>query len=227
MLLYQHVKMTGCKRQNFKEERIMKIVFASWNPKKAEEIQRMAPKGIEILCLKDIPEAMGIPQVEESGSTFLENALLKAHYWADKLKMPIIAEDSGICINALNGYPGVFTKRCIEQLCPNSEVNEDNPNLLYPLLLKLIADRGEHNTEAYWISSIAFIYGDIELKEEGRVKGNMCECAGERVFGFDQYFKPKGYTKTLSEMTLSEKDSVSPRFDAFSKIMAHFFKIFL
>ena len=203
----------------------MKIVFASWNSKKAEEIQHMAPKGIEIVCLKDIPEAAGIPQVEESGSTFLENALIKADYWAAKLKMPVLAEDSGICISALNGYPGIYTKRCIEQLCPGSNVNTDNPDELYPLLLKLMAESGNVSTEAYWFSSIALVYGNIELKAEEKVKGNMCERAGERVFGFDQYFKPKGYNRTLAEMTLDEKEHVSPRFDAFCKIMAQFFKL--
>lgn len=91
------------------------IVFASCNPKKTEEMQRMAPDNIKIVCLKDIPEAANLPQAEENGTTFLENATIKAKYWAEKLKMPVIAEDSGIEIDALDGYPGVYTKRCLEK----------------------------------------------------------------------------------------------------------------
>ena len=75
------------------------IVFASWNPKKAAEIQRMAPEDIKIVCLKDIPEAANVPQAEETGTTFLENATIKAKYWAEKLNMGVLAEDSGIVID--------------------------------------------------------------------------------------------------------------------------------
>ena len=69
----------------FKEGRKVQIIFASWNSKKAAEIQRMAPKGVEVICLKDIPEAQGMPQAEETGVTFMENAQIKARYWAKKL----------------------------------------------------------------------------------------------------------------------------------------------
>ena len=78
------------------------IVFASLNPKKAAEIQRMAPEDIEVVCLKDIPEAANVDQADENGATFMENATIKAKYWAEKLNMPVLAEDSGIVIDALN-----------------------------------------------------------------------------------------------------------------------------
>ncbi len=79
----------------------MKIVLASKNAKKAIELERMAKGKIEILSLKDIPEAKDIPQAEENGTTFIENARIKAKYWANKLNMPAIGEDSGIEIEAL------------------------------------------------------------------------------------------------------------------------------
>ena len=104
------------------------IVFASFNSKKAEEIQRMAKDQVKVICLKDIKEAQNIDQAEETGNTFKENAIIKAKYWAEKLNKPVIAEDSGISIDALDGYPGVFTKRCIEKLCPGANVNVDNPD---------------------------------------------------------------------------------------------------
>lgn len=195
-----------------------KIVFASMNPKKVAEIQRMAPPHIKIICLKEIPEAIGIPQAEENGKTFIENATIKAKYWAKKIKMPVLAEDSGIEILALNGYPGVYTKRCIEQLCPSASINEDNPSELYPLLLKLMANSNNPSTEAKWVSSMAYIDAEENLFANEFILGDMCECTGEREFGFDQYFKPINSNKTLSEMTPEEKDSIGPRLKTFKKI---------
>lgn len=195
------------------------IVFASWNKKKAEEMQRMAPEGINIICLKDIPDIANVPQAEENGSTFLENATIKAQYWARKLNMPILAEDSGIEIDVLNGYPGVYTKRCMEQLCPYSDIDVDKPNELYPVILKLMEERNNANTEACWISAMVFIDSDRTIFAEESLYGNMCACSGEREFGFDQYFKAKGYEKTLSELNPEEKDKIGPRKKAFESIL--------
>ena len=173
------------------------IVFASMNPKKAKEIQRMAPEGITVLCLKDIPEAEGIPQAEENGRSFIENAKIKAQYWAEKLNMPVLAEDSGIEIYALQGYPGVYTKRCIEQLCPGSKVDVDNPGELYPALLKLMDESGNSTKAVKWCSAMVYINGNKYLYASEHILGEMCECTGKREFGFDQYFKPISSNKTL------------------------------
>lgn len=197
----------------------MKIVFASMNSKKAIEIQRMAPTGIEIICLKDIPEMTNISQVEENGSTFLENATIKAKYWATKLNMPVLAEDSGITIDALNGYPGVYTKRCIQDLCPDLDINSDNPGELYPVLLKLIQNSTSKEYTAHWFSALVYINCNQKIEVIEELIGNLCPCAGEREFGFDQYFKPQNYNKTLSELTPEEKDLISPRKKAFLSIL--------
>ena len=195
------------------------IVFASMNNKKAEEIKRMAPEGIKVLCLKDIPEAEGIPQAEENGRSFIENAQIKAKYWAEKLNMPVLAEDSGIEIYALQGYPGVYTKRCIEHLCPGSKVDVDNPSELYPTLLRLMAESGNSTKAAKWVSSMVYIDGNKYLYASEHIFGEMCECSGKRQFGFDQYFRPISSTKTLSEMTPEEKDKIGPRLKAFNRII--------
>jgi len=199
----------------------MKIVFASWNKKKSDEIQRMAPDGIEVVCLKDIPEAVNLPQANEDGSTFIENAAIKAKYWAEKLNMPVLAEDSGIVIDALDGYPGVYTKRCIEHLRPGSNVDVDNPGELYPLLLELMAESGDTTTTAHWISAMAFV--DVKKTNcycvEESLHGDMCPCAGTREFGFDQYFKAKGFDKTLSELDPEQKDQIGPRKKAFEEVV--------
>ena len=195
------------------------IVFASMNAKKAAEIQRMAPEDIQIVCLKDIPEVANIPQAEENGSTFLENAIIKAKYWAEKLNQPVLAEDSGLVIDALNGYPGVYTKRCIEQLRPGSDVNSDNPAGLYPLLLELMNESGNPATTAHWFSAVTYIDSEKNLYAEADLTGDMCPCKGEKEFGFDQYFKAKGYEKTLSELSAEEKDAIGPRKKAFEEIL--------
>lgn len=195
------------------------IVFASCNQKKAEEMQRMAPDNIKIVCLKDIPEATNLPQAEETGKTFLENATIKAKYWAEKLKMPVIAEDSGIEIDALDGYPGVYTKRCLEKLCPGSNVNVDKPSELYPIILDLMAESENKDTTAHWVTAMAFIDKERTIYVEEKLDGDMCKCAGQREFGFDQYFKAKGYDKTLSELSPEEKDNIGPRKKAFETIL--------
>lgn len=195
------------------------IVFASGNHKKAIEMQRMAPDGIKILCLKDIPQAADVPQADENGTTFLENATIKAKYWAEKLNMPVLAEDSGIVIDSLNGYPGVYTKRCVEQLRPGANVDVDKPAELYPLLLKLMEESGNTDTTAHWISAMAYIDSDKIIFAEESLDGNMCSCAGEKEFGFDQYFKAKGFEKTLAELSPEEKDKIGPRKKAFESIL--------
>lgn len=203
-----------------KEKVMKKIVFASWNPKKAVEIQRMAPEDIKIVCLKDIPEAVNVPQAEENGTTFLENATIKAKYWAEKLNMAVLAEDSGIVIDALDGYPGVYTKRCLEKLCPGANVDVDKPAELYPILLELMAESGNTDTVAHWVSAMAFIDSERTIYAEESLYGNMCPCAGEREFGFDQYFKAKGSDKTLSELAPEEKDKIGPRKRVFERILS-------
>lgn len=195
------------------------IVFASWNQKKAAEMQGMAPEDVKIICLKDIPKIANIPQADETGITFLENATIKAKYWAEKLNMAVLAEDSGIVIEALDGYPGVYTKRCIEQLCPGANINVDKPAELYPILLRLMEEKGKNNSTAHWISAMVYIDSDREIYAEETLSGDMCSCAGKREFGFDQYFKAKGFDNTLSELAQEEKDKISPRKKAFESIL--------
>ncbi len=206
----------------------MKIICASMNPKKATELLRMAPEDVEVICLKDIPEANGVPQAEENGNTFSENALIKAMYWAKKLNMPVIAEDSGLEIDALEGYPGVQTKRCIKQLAPGSDVNVDNPSELYPVLLELMEKSGNQSTRAHWVSAIAYANPKLPSDKSGEMwtvvaveslDGDMCKCAGEKEFGFDQYFKPSNSDKTLAQLSMDEKDQIGPRKKAFLKVI--------
>lgn len=198
------------------------IVFASKNPKKVEEIKRMASGvgNLEILSLSEIDEVSEIPQVEETGNAFFENAIIKATYWANKLNMPVIAEDSGLEIEALNGYPGVHTKRCIKQLVPEADINVDKPGELYPILLKLMSESGNPSTKANWVCAMALVDSKNTTSYQTFVPGNMCPCAGEAEFGFDQYFKVDGYSNTLAELSPRKKDEIGPRKKCFQVILS-------
>lgn len=205
----------------------MKIVLASKNAKKAEEMQRMADEllkgSITVVSLSDISEARGVEQAEENGSTFLENAKIKAEYWAKKLKMPALAEDSGIEIDALDGAPGVYTKRAIAKFCPNQDINIDKPSEFYPKLLEIMKQSGNDSKKANWVSAmvLAFPNETPNIEAQNVLDGEMCECQGIREFGFDQYFKPDGYTKTLSEMQPEEKDLIGPRRKSLKDILTN------
>ena len=144
---------------------------------------------------------------------------IKADYWSKKLGTVVLAEDSGIEIQALNGYPGVYTKRCVEDLCPGADINVDKPGELYPLLLKLMKESGNPSTVAHWVSAVALAMNGIVVSTEEALKGNMCEAAGKTEFGFDQYFKPENCTQTLSELEPTVKDAIGPRKKAFETIL--------
>lgn len=204
----------------------MKIILASKNPKKAEEMQRIINKNfnrnITVLSLSDLPETKGVEQAEENGSTFLENARIKAEYWAEKLQMPALAEDSGIEIEALDGAPGVYTKRAIAKFCPNEDINVDRPSELYPKLLEIMKETGNPSKNAKFVSAMVLSLPNehLNIETQNVLNGEMCECAGEREFGFDQYFKPNGYSQTFSEMQPEEKDAISPRLMSIKDILS-------
>ena len=195
-----------------------KIVLASKNPKKAVEVERIIKsfgiQNVKVFALSEIPEAEGIAQAEESGTTFIENARIKANYWSKKLNMPALGEDSGLEIDALDGAPGVYTKRAVAQFCPDANVDEDKPEELYPNLLIAMQKTGNPSKKAGWVSAIVLAFPNNErplIEAQNTLYGEMCECAGEKEFGFDQYFIPIGKTETLSQMLPQEKDDIGPR----------------
>ena len=204
----------------------MKIVLVSKNPKKAVEMQRMANElvneNVIIVSLSDIPEAQMEEQAEENGTTFMENAIIKAEYWAKKLQMPALAEDSGIMIDALDGAPGVETKRAIAKFFPGQDINVDRPSEYYPKLLEMMKASGDTSKRASWVSAmaLAFTDGRPNIEAQNILYGEMCECAGIREFGFDQYFIPEEYHETLSEMEIAKKDAIGPRYKSLKEIFA-------
>ena len=179
----------------------MRFVLATHNPGKLREMGGILKDlGVEVVS----PAALGIPvDVEETGTTFLENALLKAKAICRAANLPAIADDSGLCVDALNGGPGVYSARF------GGEGLDDKGR--YTLLLEML--RGQTDRAAHFHTSIvcAFPNGD-ELVCEGECPGTIAFAPmGEGGFGYDPVFFVPELRKTFGQLTAEEKASVSHR----------------
>lgn len=187
----------------------MKLLFASSNEHKIEEIKAILPEGIELLSLKDIDFEGEIP---ETSDTIEGNALQKANYLTEKLSIPCFADDTGLIIPSLNNEPGVFSARYAG---PQRNA-EDNMNLV----LEKLADKTDRS--AYFLTVIALnINGENHLFE-GKVEGEIIsEKRGKMGFGYDPIFVPIESDKTFAEMDSQEKNKISHRSRAVNKLI-HF-----
>ena len=179
----------------------MKFVLATHNPNKIREMGAILGQfGVEVVS----PKELGITvDVEETGSTFAENAMLKAKAICELAKLPAIADDSGLCVDALNGGPGVYSARY------GGEGLDDKGR--YTLLLEML--RGQTDRAAHFHTSIvcAFPNGD-ELVCEGECPGTIAFAPmGEGGFGYDPIFFVPELRKTFGQLTAEEKASVSHR----------------
>lgn len=178
------------------------IVVASNNAHKLREIAQIFPE-YEIVSQR---EAGFNEEVEETGVTFEENALIKARAACSALGLPVLADDSGICVEALEGAPGVYSAR----YCGWHADDKSNR----ALLLKNM--EGKDNRTAYFCSSIALVFPDgTELTAEGRTYGKLltAEC-GDGGFGYDPIFFSDDLQKSFGVATAEEKNSVSHRYRA-------------
>ena len=179
----------------------MKFVLATHNPKKLKEMSEiLSSLGVEVVS----PKELGIDlEVEETGTTFGENAMLKAKAICEAAKLPAIADDSGLCVEALNGGPGVYSARY------GGEGLDDKGR--YQLLLNSM--RGQTTRAAYFASAIAcaFPNGDT-ITAEGQVDGTIAFAPmGEGGFGYDPVFFYPPMKKTFGQMTAEEKHAISHR----------------
>ncbi len=184
----------------------MRLVFASQNRHKMEEIKPLLPASIELLCLPDLGFTDEIP---ETSPTLAGNALQKAQFIFAKFKTPCFADDTGLEIAALDGRPGVYSARYAGE----NKSADDN-------IAKVLAElSGIENRNAEFKTVIALVgVGDTPLFFEGVVKGTITrEKQGTHGFGYDPVFKPEGYTRTFAEMTLQEKNKLSHRARAVKK----------
>lgn len=182
-----------------------KIVIASHNQKKIEEMRRILDQSgleIEILGTDQFPD---LADVDETGSTFAANAMLKAHYVSGATGLPAVADDSGLCVDALNGMPGILSARWA------GEHGNDRANL--ELLLVQIAHIPKKRRGASFVCAVAYCEpGGREFIVEGSMNGEIIDSPrGANGFGYDPIFVPMGHVVTSAELSAHEKDSTSHR----------------
>lgn len=187
-----------------------KLVVASHNPGKVREIaQLLAPFKLEVVSAGDLDLA----EPEETGDTFRANAELKALAAAQASGLPALADDSGLCVNALNGAPGIHSARW-------AGPTRDFDFALEKLRRGMI-EAGLSDTSAYFICGLALAWPDGHIEYfEGRVDGELTwPPRGENGFGYDPIFIPDGYELTFGEMEAQAKHGMSHRADAFRQLV--------
>tara|TARA_B100001146_G_C16150819_1_gene421094 strand:+ start:350 stop:967 length:618 start_codon:yes stop_codon:yes gene_type:complete len=178
------------------------IVLATQNRDKREELQEaLSEFTVKILSLNDFPF---IGEIEEVGQTLQENSMIKAKTVHNLTQLPVIADDTGLEVEALNGAPGIYSARYAGE----DVTYEDNVN-------KLLAEMENiplENRKAQFRTVISFVDKDRELWTEGRIKGIIGESAkGKNGFGYDPVFFVPELEKTFSELSIGEKNRISHR----------------
>jgi XTP/dITP diphosphohydrolase len=189
-----------------------KVVIASRNDHKIEEMRRILEQGgldIELVGTGEFPD---LPDVEETRATFAANALLKARAVSEFTGLPAVGDDSGLCVDALNGMPGILSARW------SGTHGNDQANL--ELLLAQISQVPPDRRGASFVCAAAYVHPDgTEFVVEGQMPGALIDTPrGENGFGYDPVFVPHGHQVTSAEMTSELKDSISHRGKALASL---------
>ncbi len=186
----------------------MDFLIATHNMKKRDELSRiLKPIGVNVLLAEEA--GVDLTDVEETGTTFEENAYLKAQGGCDESGMPCIADDSGLAVDALDGAPGVYSARY-----SGEHGNDDKNN---ELLLENLKDVPLEKRTARFVSAVCCVFPDgrkitVRGEVEGKIAFGLKGCNG---FGYDPMFLPDAFPgKTMAELTAEEKDSISHRGNA-------------
>jgi XTP/dITP diphosphohydrolase len=186
----------------------MQLVFATNNRHKLDEVAAKLGDRIKLLTLSDIGCT---DDIEETGTTFHENASIKSHYIYEKYSLNCFGDDSGLEIDALNGEPGVYSARYAGEH-GNHEANINK--VLHNLA-------GQTNRKARFRTVISLIWNGDEHFFEGVVEGSIrTELSGSEGFGYDPIFEPEGYNITFAEMSMEQKNSISHRAKAMEQLIA-------
>ena len=187
-----------------------RLVVASHNPGKVGEIMELiAPFGIEAVGAAEL----GLPEPEETGSSFAANATLKAEAAMQGSGLPALADDSGLCVAALDGAPGIYSARWA------------GPAKDFRLAMRRVEEelrtRGSHDARASFVCALALTAPRAATEVfEGRVYGSLTfPPRGDRGFGYDPIFVPEGYRMSFGEMAPVEKHAMSHRARAFAKFV--------
>lgn len=198
------------------------LVIATHNSGKLKEISALLePHGLKCLSAG----SLGLPEPAETGTTFVENALIKARASAEASGIVALADDSGLSVQALDGRPGVYTADWAERQWFEGSAGRD----WYMAMGKvegMLSEQGPNAPRDAWFSCVlAIAWPDGESAVyEGRVNGALTwPPRGEMGFGYDPVFVPEGYEKTFAELDPAEKHAMSHRADAFKKLVAEQF----
>lgn len=191
----------------------MDYIIATHNMKKRDELQRiLSPLGIRVLLAEEA--GIELTDVDETGTTFEENALLKAESGCKESGMPCIADDSGIAVDYLDGAPGVYSARYAGGHGDDEANNQK--------LLRELADVPDEERGAAYVSVVCCVYPDGKvISARGECRGRIGYTPiGNGGFGYDPYFLPEeyGYEKTMAQLTADEKDAISHRGKAVREI---------
>ena len=196
-----------------------KLVIATHNAGKLREItELLAPYGITCVGSAE----MDLPDVEETGVSFVDNAELKARAAADLSGLPALADDSGLCVDALGGMPGIFSARWAEEGASGRDFS-----LAMERVWEALSVCGPNAArDAHFACALSIAWPNDGQAEtfEGRVDGTLVwPPRGDRGFGYDPMFTASGHDETFGEMDPAEKHAISHRADAFAKLVAALF----
>ena len=196
-----------------------RLVIATHNAGKLREIGALlAPHGVDCVSAGEL----GLPEPAETGASFVENALIKAHAAAQASGLPALADDSGLCVAALGGRPGVYTADWAERQWFEGEAGRDW-YLAMGKVEGLLAELGPQvDRSAHFACVLAIAWPDgSEAVSEDRVDGALTwPPRGDLGFGYDPVFVAKGDTRSFAEIDPGVKQRISHRADAFAKLVA-------
>ncbi|WP_037499985.1 RdgB/HAM1 family non-canonical purine NTP pyrophosphatase [Sphingomonas jaspsi] len=192
-----------------------KLVIATHNAGKLREIRDLlAPYGIECLGAAELD----LPEPEETGNSFVDNAELKARQAADLAGLPALADDSGLSVDALHGNPGIFSARWAEDQAGNRDFGRAMERVWREV--EAAGPDAGHDAHFVCVLSLAWPDGSIE-SFEGKVHGTLTwPPRGDKGFGYDPMFIANGMTETFAEIDPAEKHAISHRAEAFKKLTA-------
>lgn len=196
-----------------KLEHGVRLVAATHNPGKAKEIAALLDGRFEVVSAG----SLGLPEPDETESTFVGNAILKARLAANRSGLPALADDSGLSVRALDGAPGIFSARWA------------GPDRDFALAMRRVEERleetGSADRFAWFTCALAVAWPDGPVVAvEGRIDGALVfPPRGTKGFGYDPIFVPEGDARTFAEFDPAEKDAISHRARAFEKLKAALF----
>lgn len=192
-----------------------KLVIATHNAGKLREIRELLePHGIECVGAAELD----LPEPEETGNTFIDNAELKAREAADLSGLPALADDSGLSVDALHGMPGIFSARWAE----DADGNRDFTRAMARVWQEVEAAGDDAGHDAHFVCALSVAWPDGSIESfEGKVHGILVwPPRGERGFGYDPMFVANGMDRTFAEIDPDQKHAISHRADAFNKLVA-------